>query len=102
MNDKRLNICGCKLIELPFLVENLSNGRTLIVGERDGGEGVVQSVISKVSDPIDCTDIENVASGSIIHELMVNGKVNFYPFNFLNYPEHIKYKNIICIKIDFR
>lgn len=99
-DNKKINICGCKLIEIPFLRENLSKGSSLIVGEREGHEGVVSTVLEKLTEEdIFLTDCDGIEEESLVEKLVLESRVKFLEANFLDYPEDRKFKNIVCINV---
>lgn len=86
---------------MPFLQQNLVDGDTLIVGERNGAEGVISTVLEKGVDfkYIDATDINPVEKGSIVEELLLQELINFHHCNFLDFPVTMKYDNVVCINV---
>jgi hypothetical protein len=99
MHKLKYNICGCKLVELPYLEENLIDGNVLIVGERNGDEGIIDTVYKKNKE-IDCTDIDEIDDGNIVdYYLYQQGAGTFFHTNFLDFPESKKYDNVACINV---
>lgn len=99
--DSRVNICGCKLIELPFLKQHLVDGDTLVVGERDGAEGVISTVLEKITKDywVDATDVNPVEKGSIVEDLVKDFRIDFHECNFLDFSNRDKYENVVCINV---
>lgn len=94
-------IKGSKLVEIPFLDGELSEDskNTLIIGERVGNEGIIETVVRKQS-PIVCTDIMEMQENSILDNIIKNNKnVSFIQGDFLNFSETVKYHYICCINV---
>ena len=92
---------GSKLVELPYITHtflqcNVKTPSCLIVGEREGAEGGVETVLQHTSD-ITCTDI--CPSGFIVKDLVDQGKIKFIQTDFVSFDESKKYDVIICISV---
>lgn len=89
------------MIELPFLKQYLVDGDTLVVGERNGAEGVISTVLDGVGKDkiIDATDINPIEENSIVGDLVEDRKIGFKQCNFLDFPTIQKYENVVCINV---
>ncbi len=86
-------------MELPYLEQNLIDGNVLIVGERVGDEGIIDTVYKKNKE-IDCTDLDEIDKGNIVdYYLNQQGVGHFFCTNFLDFPETKKYNNVVCINV---
>lgn len=97
----KANIKGCKLVEIPFLDFQLStrDNKTLVVGERIGNEGIIETVIEKTHDII-CTDIMSMEQPSILSDIITQiPTVKFIQKDFLYFDESIKFDYIVCINV---
>jgi hypothetical protein len=94
-------IKGTKLVEIPYLDTEISelNKDVLIVGERIGNEGIIETVFNKTKK-ICCTDIMEMQPKSILADLIEkNNTVSFFQRDFLTFPEFVKYDYIVCINV---
>lgn len=100
-NNRQVSICGCKLVELPYLEQHLIfNATTLIVGERIGNEGIVDAVLRHTTT-VYTTDMDDLAPDSVMSDLVRNGKVVYTQSNFLDYtsPSPSPIQCIACINV---
>ncbi len=93
-----MNICGCKLIELPFLRENLSGSSLLVVGERIGDEGIISTCLEKTNNII-CTDLDGTQPNSLVEQLVKENKIKYIQADFTEFDESQKFGQIACINV---
>ena len=94
-------IKGTKLVEIPYLDMELENQNknVLIVGERIGNEGIIETIFKKTKT-ITCTDIMEMKSESILSEIIEkNPTVKFIQKDFLTFDESKKFDYIVCINV---
>ena len=102
LEDTIKNYKGSKIAELSFLRENLNDSKSVfIIGERDGGEGVVGTVLNTPNiNTIVCNDINNIEPNSILDRSINQwpDRVKFYCHDF-NTIENINCDTLICISV---
>lgn len=92
---------GAKLVELPYLSQELTDTgkKVLIIGERIGNEGIIETVLEKTQDIL-CTDIVDMQPDSILHDIIKETPtVSFVKGDFLAFDESVKYDYIVCINV---
>jgi hypothetical protein len=99
-----LNICGCKLVELPYLRKHLTDTHTLIVGERRGDEGIIGTVREIVKESnIICTDMDDMEPNSIVSDLVDGMEMDYVQEDFIQFPEDVGKQGfcnqIVCINV---
>lgn len=97
-------IKGTKLVEIPYLENELSNqlntDKVLIVGERIATEGILQAVLKKPFNSCLCTDIMPMGENSTLEKIINQDKrVSFIQQDFILAEEETKYDYIICINV---
>lgn len=95
-------IKGCKLVELPYLETQIDqeNGAVLIVGERGGGEGIIETVMKRNPSSVVCTDMMECPEGSIVDNLRkTDPRVTFEQGDFIKFDENRKFDFIACINV---
>lgn len=94
-------IKGTKLVEIPYLDQEMSepNKKVLIVGERIGNEGIVETIYAKTKN-ITCTDIMDIKSPSILEDIIKEcPTVTFQKNDFLFFDESVQFDYIVCINV---
>jgi len=94
-------IKGTKLVEIPYITQEMTEvgKKVLIVGERIGNEGIVETVMEKTQDIL-CTDIMELQTESILANIIQETpSVKFIQGDFLAFDEDIKYDYIVCINV---
>jgi hypothetical protein len=94
-------IKGTKLVELPYLDTQMSNPNknVLIIGERIGNEGIIETIIEKTKT-ITCTDIMPMKENSILSDIIsTTPTVKFLQQDFLSFDESVKFDYIVCINV---
>lgn len=99
-----VRICGCKLVELPYLRKHLVDQSTLVVGERRGDEGIIGAVREVVKEGnIICTDMDPVEPGSIVSNLVDEFWIDYVQEDFTKFPDDIAREGlcnqIVCINV---
>lgn len=95
------DIKGTKLVEIPFLDQEItkSNKRVLIIGERIGNEGIIETVYAKTKTIL-CTDIMEMQTPSILSDIIKEcPTVDFIQGDFLKFNEIEKFDYIVCINV---
>ena len=92
---------GTKLVEIPYLAQELSETgkKVLIIGERIGNEGIVETIFEKTQDIL-CTDIMELRADSILEGIIKETPtVRFIQGDFITFDETVKYDYIVCINV---
>lgn len=98
---------GTKIVENKYLEDCILNNKeeylyTLIIGECNGGENVIQTVMKdgKCHD-IECIDILPLKKGSPLHEIILeeNDRISFKQLDFVKGTIENKYDFIVCISV---
>jgi hypothetical protein len=95
-------IKGTKIVELTFLEEHLTNPNStcLIIGEREGYEGIIQTVNSKIKNSITCMDITDISADAPLANIIKSQvNVDFINADFIDIAEDKKYEYIVCISV---
>lgn len=101
----KLDIKGSKIAELAYLSKQLNGIKTnnvLIVGERDGAEGVTAYTLNAMTDDqhLTLTDITPVEPGSYVDDLFKTRKnLNFILSDFINFNAEDNIDVIVCISV---
>lgn len=94
-------IKGTKLVEIPYLDSELTecDKNVLIVGERIGNEGIIETVFNKTKKIV-CTDIMAMQPNSILSNIIdTTPTVSFLQTDFLKFNESVKFDYIVCINV---
>jgi len=100
-----ISLSGCKLIEIPYLIEVLHTKeleKILIIGERSGDEGVSFGVLKKSlpSNEIVLNDLFDVAPNSFVDNLLKEREnTKFIRGDFTNIDFGTKFDYIVCINV---
>jgi SAM-dependent methyltransferase len=92
---------GTKIVEIPYLEYGVSlcnKNSVLIIGERNGSEGIFSSVNKFNFKNIICTDIQPVVENSILWNNL-GDSVQFVQGDFVNYDYKNKFDSIVCISV---
>ncbi len=97
-------IRGTKLAEIPYLSASLNNQSNtddiLIVGERIGTEGIIQTVLERQFNTCTCTDIMPMGNDSALEKLIqTDSRISFIQKDFIEFPEDKQFDYIICINV---
>jgi hypothetical protein len=93
---------GCKMVELPYLEKQIDqvSGSVLIVGERGGGEGIIEVVMTRNPSAVVCTDMMECPEGSIVDNLRkADPRVTFEQGDLIKFDESRKFDYIVCINV---
>lgn len=104
MNEATFEIKGTKLVEIPYLKNELyhqsSSDNILIVGERIATEGILQTVLQNDFNTCLCTDIMPMGCGSTLEKIIKkDNRVSFIQEDFIETNEQQQYDYIICINV---
>ena len=94
-------IKGTKLVEIPYLDSELSelNKNVLVVGERIGNEGIIETIFAKTKT-VTCTDMMEMQPNSILTNIIdKNPTIKFLQKDFLTFDESVKFDYIVCINV---
>jgi hypothetical protein len=97
----KAEIKGTKLVEIPYLAQELSDSgkKVLVIGERIGNEGIVETILEKTGDIL-CTDIMELQPESILDGIIKETPtVRFLQGDFITFDETVKYDYIVCINV---
>lgn len=103
--EKKVGPKGSKIAELGYMINQLKTSdttRTLIIGEREGNEGVSAYVHVTINHEheIAMTDISPVAVDSFVEELLEKRKnTNFIQGDFVKFDDTNKFNSIVCISV---
>ena len=102
--DTDVKLVGMKLVEIPYLLEELSeqneDSNILIVGERTGSEGILGAVLERSFRSCVCTDIVSIGKDSILDKVIQNdNRVSFVEQDFVNSDNDQRYDYVICANV---
>lgn len=100
--SEEYQIRGMKLVEIPFLSRILENQSAkddiLVIGERVGTEGIIQTVIARDFNECVCTDI--MPLGETLEKITNrDNRVKFVQQDFVDMPEERLFDFIVCINV---
>jgi hypothetical protein len=101
---KKFDIKGSKLVEIPYLRNGISNisetDSVLIIGEREAGEGILQSFLDFNFSSCECVDICPLVKDSALDDaLKSNRNISFEQLDFLDMDNSKKFDYIACINV---